>query len=655
MKIKHPLRLTLLSICVLSFSALIVLSIIKIINSEHYSSVDHLKLATIKAERGNIYTYDYQLLAVTSTNYELRFDGTYLRSSDAELEELASDLSKIFLDKSKNSFLNDLRNAKNQKYFLLKREASLSQINQLQKINFYNKPLNGGLIVKQYSTRQKPNKNSASRTIGDLFKENGVPIYGLEYSYNSQLMGKDGRQLVLHEPGVDRIVNSSDNILPESGKDLITTIELSYQDILEQAVLRQLEKFEADFGTAILMEVETGQIKAITNLEKTKDEKYAETYNFGVVYPLEPGSTFKLASLMAYFENFNGTLQDTIDCKNGQYKFKGAPIFTFDSEPLGKVSIQTAFAQSSNIGIGRLIVKYFNSAPRDFVNRIYNFGLGKKSNIDLNKVPHPNIKFPGDKSWSGISLPWMSYGYGIHLTALDILTFYNSIANQGFFISPYLGYALRTGSYSEQIQKENMPFKICSESTISKAHALLREVVLSGTGKDLNSLSFPVSGKTGTTVKNYSLSGDEKIYQSSFVGFFPSNKPKYTCIVVIDNPNKKIGYYGSQVAVPAFKEIAQKIYLKEGIAWNSKNGVIDPKWRASLAYALHAKKNEILQKNIKVDYYPSVVGMHVTDAVYLLKNLGYEVIIQGDYGNVKKQYPQADSKVKKDLAITLFI
>ena len=446
MKNNHRLRITFVSICVLISSTAIVVSILKIINSSEYSVVDHLKTVTIKAERGNIYTQDYQLLAVTSSRYELRFDGTYLSATEKELSVLAGDLARIFKNKTQEDYLNELLKAKNKKYFLLKRDASLLEIEKIKKINFYKKYLNGGLIIVQYSSREKPNKNSASRTIGDLFKDNNTPIYGLEYSYNSNLMGINGRHLVLHEPGLDRKIKSSDNTPPTSGKDLITTLELDYQDILDQALLRQLENYEATFGIAILMEVKTGKIKAITNLDKTKSNKYAETFNYAVSHQMEPGSTFKLASIMAYLEDFNGNIEDTIDCKYGKYKFKGAPIVTTDSESLRVVSLKEAFAESSNIGIGRLIMNNYSTNPENFLNRIFNFGLGDKSKIDLNGVPKPNISFPSDPSWSGISLPWMSFGYGFSLTALDILTFYNSVANDGYFVPPYLGNFLRQGS-----------------------------------------------------------------------------------------------------------------------------------------------------------------------------------------------------------------
>jgi len=655
MKNNHRLRITFVSICVLISGTAIVVSILKIINSPEYSVVDHLKTVTIKAERGNIYTQDYQLLAVTSSRYELRFDGTYLSATEKELSVLAADLARIFKNKTQEDYLNELLRAKNKKYFLLKRDASLLEIEKIKKINFYKKSLNGGLIIVQYSTREKPNKNSASRTIGDLFKDNNTPIYGLEYSYNSNLMGINGRHLVLHEPGIDRKIKSSDNTPPTPGKDLITTLELDYQDILDQALLRQLENYEATFGMAILMEVKTGKIKAITNLDKTKSNKYAETFNYAVSHQMEPGSTFKLASIMAYLEDFNGNIEDTIDCKYGKYKFKGAPIVTTDSESLGVVSLKEAFAESSNIGMGRLIMNNYSVNPENFLNRIFNFGLGDKSKIDLNGVPKPNLSFPGDPSWSGISLPWMSFGYGFSLTALDILTFYNSVANDGYFVPPYLGNSLRQGSEFFEIERDNLPQTICSASTIRKAHILLREVVLTGTGSVLNSLPFPVSGKTGTAVKHYSTPQKNKQYQSSFAGFFPSDQPKYSCIVIIDSPNPKIGFYGSEVAVPVFKEIANKIYLKEGIKWNSPNINMNTDWYSSISEILQKQNESNHSKAVKKGFYPSVIGMHVREATRILERSGYKVFIKGKYGNVIKQYPKPNTPIKNNQAITLFI
>ena len=253
--------------------------------------------------------------------------------------------------------------------------------------------------------------------------------------------------------------------------------------------------------------------------------------------------------------------------------------------------------------------------------------------------------------WSGISLPWISIGYEIQLTALDVLTFYNAIANNGHLVYPYLGHAFRDGSSLMEIERDNISHSICSESTVKKAHLLLREVVLNGTGSKLKKLPFPVAGKTGTTVKNYSSNKEKKEYQSSFVGFFPSNNPKYTCIVLIDSPQKK--YYGSEVAVPVFKEIAEKIYAKEGMNWESLHQPFV--YKNTLQDSLQNYYTIIKNKDVRDGYYPSVVNMHVTDAIRLLQSNGHTVMIDGSVGIVKKQYPKANSPIDRDLAITLIL
>ena len=658
MSIKNPLRLTLATVSILVFAAGIIISMLSVINSEQHSHVDHLKIESMPANRGNIYSYDNELLAVTSSQYDLRIDEVYAHSvaNKNDMELLANNLAQIFRDKASNFYLTEFTDKTYNRYLLLKRNASFEEIEQVKATSFYQKTLRGGLLIEEYVNREKPNLNSAARTIGDLYKENNVPKYGLEYSYNSALMGQDGQCLILHEPGIgSRKINNSNNIESTPGKDLITTIDLGLQDIVEEALLRQLEKHEANFGTAVLMEVNTGQIKAISNLQKTSKGKYAEILNFAVTRHVEPGSTMKLASIMAYFEDYSGSIEDTVDCKNGRYRFKGAPIDTRDSEKLGIVSIRDAFAYSSNIGIGRLIQKNYQDNPEQFINRIHAFGLGDKSKIDLKGVPKPKIMSPNDKSWSLIALPWMSFGYGLNFTALDMLTFYNAVANNGYLVSPYLGYALREGSELVPISREEMPYTICSSSTLKKVNKLLEEVVHYGTAKKLRDLPFSVSGKTGTTVKNYNTTLDvnNKEYQSSFVGFFPSQNPQYSCIVLVDNPNINIGYYGSQVALPAFEEIAHKVYIKYGIHWGHD---IDNEYHISDINLF----DNIDTINMHVDLfskdvYPNLVGMHIREALHVLSLSGYDVIVKGDFGNVKKQYPKANTPIKHDVAITLFI
>ena len=654
MSIKYPFRLALIIISILLFSWAIIVQILHVQNSDlHVQKKEEERIEVIPAKRGNIYTANNRLLAVTSSKYDLGFDGLYAKSSvsKSDIEELSKSLSKIFKDKSSVQYLKDLN--KETQFTIIKRTASFQEIKQIKDLSYYQKTLQGGLIIKTIPSREKPNGNSAARTIGDLYKNN-TPKYGLEYSYNSELMGQDGKCLFLHKPGAGKIkIKDANNLEPRDGRDLITTIDLDFQDILEDALLRQLEAYEANFGTAILMEVSTGKVKGITNLKKTKKNKYAEILNFGVTRQIEPGSTMKLASVMAYLEDYNGNIDDTIDCKNGIYRFKGSPIDTRDSKKLGIVSLKEAFAYSSNIGVGRLIHKNYQHSPQKFIDRLYSFGLGEKSKIDLAGVPTPNIPSPSSSSWSGIALPWISFGYGINLTPLDILTFYNAVANEGHLIYPYLGDFFREGSRLIPIRRDDISHTICSKETVQKIKILLQEVVKTGTGNSMLDLPFSVSGKTGTTVKNYNsyLDNRDKQYQSSFVGFFPSESPKYSCIILIDSPNNNIGYYGSVVAVPVFKEIAKKLYIKEGLTWD--NGLAKKTLHTDSSF--YNLKVEFSLNNLNQNLYPDVVGMHVRDALTLLNSAGYKVVVKGDFGNVKRQYPKAKTKVNKELAITLFI
>ncbi|MBF25667.1 MAG: penicillin-binding protein [Flavobacteriales bacterium] len=661
MSIKNPFRLTLITVLILLFAWSIIIKIINVISTNEYAEQQEIVQLIVPANRGNIYSYDNKLLAVTSSTHDLYFDGLYAKATvkKSDLEILSIQLSQIFRDKSSEDYLFILRKAisKNNRYALIKRNVSFNKLKSLKESQYFKNPLQGGLIIETNLSREKPNGNSAARTIGDLYKDK-TPKYGLEYSYNAELMGQDGKSSFIKKPGAGKIkIKDGHSIESRDGQDLITTLDLDLQDIVEQALLRQLEIYKADFGTAILMEVKTGRIKSISNLKKVQNNKYAEILNFGVSLQLEPGSTIKLASLMAYLEDSDGNIEDTIDCKNGQYQFRGSPIPTKDSKKLGVVTLKEAFAHSSNIGIGRLIKDYYKNRPEKFIQRFYNFGLGTKSKIDLSGAPEPIIPAPNDKHWSGISLPWMSFGYGINLTTLDILTFYNAVANDGNLIHPYLGSFFREGSDIHTINRDDISHTICSKSTIEKVKILLKEVVHIGTGKQLIDLPFSVSGKTGTTVKNYTNLNDDndKQYQSSFVGFFPSEKPQYSCIVLIDNPDKNIGYYGSVVAIPVFKEIAHKIYVKEGLEWSTDLYTNSVK-RDSIKLSFLNIENELENKlNFNKKKYPNVVGMHIRDALQLLENAGYNVIIKGDFGIVKKQYPKSSSPVRNDLAITLFI
>ncbi len=654
MTIKYPFRLLLVSIIFLSISFLIVFEIINIQRTFDASPIDQLDFSTKRADRGNIYSHDYKLLAVNTTQYDLRIDAVFAKKMGTNVEAFASDLSNIFYGKT--NYLTKINRAKKNKnkYCLLENNISFYEVEKIKNTSYFkNNKLNGGIIINQYTVRKYP--DYAQRTVGHLYKNN-TPKYGLEYHYNHKLMGRDGRVLELYDPGAEpRAINSPDNIEPLDGSDLITTLDLDLQDIVHEALLRQLERFGAEFGTSILMEVSSGEIKAVSNLKKVQNKKYAEVLNFAATYQFEPGSTFKLASLMAYLEDSYASIDDTIDCKNGSFKFKGAPIATKDTKPLSRVTIKEAFAKSSNIGVGRLIQNYYKDAQK-FIDRLYTFGLGSKSKIDLYGVPAPYIPSPKDPSWSGISLPWMSYGYGLKLTALDLLTFYNAVANNGVYVHPYLGKYFMNGSKKESIHNNNINHIICSEKTINQLKLLLREVIQNGTGSNMLSLPFFVSGKTGTAVTNPNDS--IKKYHASFVGYFPSNKPKYSCIVLIDNPNVTIGFHGSQVASPVFKEIAEEIYAFEGATW--PQSILDNRVENEVIYYklnsnTGSSVDSIIDSYYTSNQYPDLIGLHLSDALYVLESIGIEYKINGDFGHIVKQYPKPKTLFKAGLAMTLFI
>ena len=656
MNIKHPFRLALTSVLLLVIALLIIVEIFKIQSVFDASEIDQIEFNIKTANRGNIYTHDYKLLAVNSVQYDLRLDAVFAsKFSQEDLKLLDNDLSRIFNDRINYYRVIKKAQKRNNKYLLLKDNITFLELEEIKKMSYYKKTMLGGLIIHEEIIRKNP--NYAQRTIGHLYK-NKKPKYGLEYSYNNHLMGRNGRVLQVHDPGAEpRSIDSPGNIDPIDGKDLITTIDLDLQDIVHEALLRQLEKHEAEFGTSILMDVHSGEIRAISNLKKIKNKKYAEVLNFAVAHQIEPGSTFKLACLMAYLEDSNGSIEDTIDCKNGSYRFKGAPIDTKDTSPLSIVSIKEAFAKSSNIGVGRLIQNYYKD-PQIFIDRLYTFGLGDQSKIDLHGIPYPYIPSPKDNNWSLISLPWMSFGYGLKLTSLDLLTFYNAIANNGVLVHPYLGKYLMDGSDKEKIINNHIKHTICSDQTLQQLKILLQEVVDNGTAKKMASLPFFVSGKTGTAVTNPTDS--LKKYHASFVGFFPSENPKYSCIVLVDNPNTKIGYYGSKVAVPVFEEIANKIYSFEGSSWKQRddqNNISQVNTNSPSMYnEQYISPDSIIKYcNHNTQLYPDLVGYHISDAMYILESIGFSYVVKGDFGHVVKQYPEANSRLKEGLAMTLFI
>tara|TARA_B100001057_G_scaffold458140_1_gene507086 strand:+ start:1713 stop:3542 length:1830 start_codon:yes stop_codon:yes gene_type:complete len=546
------------------------------------------------ASRGDIYSCNFQLMSTSPIMYNIGLDPVYAKTKNKnfnkEIVQLSVQLENLDYQ-SKDSFLKKINKCidNNKRYLSIKRHSSISERMQLKNLSILNKGRQSGYVEEVIKTKRfKPNNNLASKVLGRVdiydkdkaylhFGEKLKPRGGIEQAYDYLLRGKNGYLLQKKlKNNVSKTLPSFYTILPKDGKDIITTIDLGIQELAHNSLLTNLKKFEARFGTVIVMEVKTGEIKAIVNLGTLYSNAYEEDWNYAVLgnplydgfNKMEPGSTFKIASYMSYFED-GGTSNDTINTFNGIYKVPNTKNKIIDSEKnLGVISIRDAFATSSNVAVARIILKKYYHDPEKFIDRISNFGLLDKTGVDLNNEFNPYIVSPNDKNWSEISLPWMSYGYGINLSPLQILVFYNSLANNGFKVTPKLvTHYINDGDTIKLKRKGLNNLKICSDNTLQEVNKILKYTVTHGTAKSLNNLSVNISGKTGTTVTNYHLKNEKnKTYQSSFVGYFPSEKPKYSCIVLIDKPNPEIGYYGSDVAIPVFKEIVQGLIYNDTIS-----------------------------------------------------------------------------------------
>ena len=597
---------------------------------------------TVSPERGNIFSDDGSLLAASTISYDIFFDGVTVSNSNfAKFStSLAKDLS-VLLEKDYDFFYDKLSYAKknSKRYYLIQRNVSVEDLNKIKKMPLFKLGgVRGGLIVEKKNSRDYPLNKIAERTIGRERKVKGDKFsgVGLEHAFGSILRGKDGMQLMQKiSNGKWKPIYSNNQIEPVPGSDLYTTINVGFQDITHHSLLEQLEIFEADHGTAIVMETSTGEIKAISNLGRTTEGKYYERLNYAVGEHYEPGSTFKLMSVIAALEDGKADLEKMVDTENGILSFYGAKVRDSRKGGYGKISLNDAFKYSSNTGIVKIINNAYKDDPEKFSNRLYNMGLNEKLGVSIKGESKPKIPHPKDKDWSGLSLPWMVYGYGVLLSPLQILTFYNAVANDGEMVKPI--FAKKNNLKSNKIILNP---SIASKSTINKAKFLLENVVNDdgGTGSNIRSNFYKIAGKTGTGQVDYTT--DDVQYISSFVGYFPADKPKYSCIVVIHKPNKKMGYYGNVVAAPVFKKIADKIYS------------LTPKDKKTITIE-QKDLNKIIEENslVIVDNNFSVIkGKNLKNVLPKLENLGYIVRISGR-GNVIKNYKV--NSTKKSIEVEL--
>lgn len=630
----------------------------------------------ISPNRGDIRSSNGSLMATTLPKYEIRMDlkiPTITQDIfNSNVDSLSIQLSNLFGDKSVSKYKNDFITAykKGERYFLIKRNVSYPELQKIKSFPILRRgKYKGGLIVIEKSKREKPFDLLASRTVGFLIDKNNEKrgYVGIERAFDEYLKGEKGIAVVRRISN-NRVMPVDEEVAPIDGSDVITTIDIRFQDIVEQELHNALIKHNADYGTVVLMEVNTGQIKAIANLKKNSKDKYVESYNHAVGTSIEPGSTFKLASLIVALEDGFVNLSDTIDIENGKKQYYDRWMKD-DHETENLSTVQTVFEQSSNVGISKIIAENYKEEPRRFIERLYNMNLNEKIGLKIKGEASPLIKYPDDESWSGVSLPWMSIGYELQLTPIQILNFYNAIANDGKMVKPYFVSEIQShGKIVKQFSTEIINPSICSKSTITKAHKMLRGVVENGTARNINSKELLISGKTGTAQlanKNIGYRSETGIsYSASFVGFYPSDKPKYSCIVVVNNP-KRAGFYGSGVAAPIFKKIANKVYAMSLDIINPINNSID---KTQIPYRLTGYKDDILnivdltkfhsKRNIENSNWlmasaddstlyikdkfiannriPDVRGLGLRDAIFILENAGLRVKVYGK-GRVRKQ------------------
>jgi cell division protein FtsI (penicillin-binding protein 3) len=610
----------------------------------------------IPANKGNVYSADGSLLATSIPNYEIRFDAV---TPKAELFEKnvkpLSDSLALVLGKPSSYFQNELRKARANKnrYYLVARNLSYTEYFKIKGFPLFNLGSNkGGIIIEQETVRKHPIGKIAERTIGyERRNSNGTSDgKGIEWAYRKYLNGKDGNILKQKiAKGQWKPLRDINEVDPQDGYDVISTIDVFIQDIAHHALLKQLEDYQADHGCVVVMETSTGQVKAISNLGRGKDGTYYETTNYAVAESHEPGSTFKLVDLMAILEDKVADTSTVFDSKGGEIRYSGKAVRDSHTGGYGKISLARGFEVSSNTVMVQAVYNNYKNNPSKFVNHVDSYGLNRKLGLDLKGEGMPVIPQPKDKNWSNISLPWMAFGYGVSVTPMQTLTFYNSVANNGVMVKPQFVSEIKEWNKTiKKIDKVVLNPKVCSQETILKLKAVLLNVVKKGTASKLYSKDFSMAGKTGTAAVNYAKDGGSgKYYASSFVGYFPADHPKYSCIVVVHKPSTvNNNYYGADVAGPVFKRIAQKIFTDAPSTNKIKN--LDRKiQKQENNYDSYFVKSQMKSPSI-----PNVKGMSGMDALALLENLGLKVKVTG-IGKVKKQSLQAGQNIVKNTTILL--
>lgn len=601
--------------------------------------------ATLKAARGNLFASDGSILATTVMRYDIYLDFKTMKDTvySNNIGALTDSLSKMF-GKSRGEFRQkfDEQKKKKNQYYTLAKGLDFDQYDRIRKFPIFKKGKNkGGFIVDRNYKRELATSEIGAGTIG---MDNGELRSGLEGAFSKYLTGTDGKRL-------EQRINSSQwkpidfwkVQEPVDGEDVYTTLDLRIQDIAHSALEKQLIHFEAKHGTVIVMEVETGKVRALVNLRRTDSGDYEDSYNYALKDNIEPGSTFKTISLLAAMDDGFIDENTTVNVGNGVWTYAKQRIS--DGHGGGTYDISDVLAKSSNVGTAKLITKYYAEKPQIFLDHLKRWKLFDKMDIELPGITKPKIVTPQNKRWNAATLASISYGYSSNVNLLQLTTFYNGVANGGKMLKPlFIDKIMKDGKVMYSAKPEVMVNKMASEKAIKMMTNALTKAVEKGTGRSIFTPNLKMAGKTGTARFEYWLPGPMK-YRASFAGFYPADAPKYTCYVMISEPNTSIGFYGGPVSAPVFKEIAGKTFLKtpQNI---EKEMLVDKKVNLS----------KMVEPNVKVavndKQMPNVVGLIGKNVIPQLENLGYRVDYKG-VGRIKEQFPLEGTAISKNQRIYL--
>ena len=637
-----------------------------------------MRFFPVDAIRGNICADDGTLLATSIPIFNIRMDISSALITDElfnnKVDSLAYQLTKLFKDKKPTEYKNYLWEGRRNgdRFLMIHQDVTYPELRQMRKFPILRLgTYKGGMIVIPQSQRELPFKNLARRTIGYESTEAVQKVYvGLEGSFSKNLQGTGGKRLMRKIGSAAWMpVDIENEVEPQNGDDIITTLDINLQDLAESALRKEIIADSADHGCVIVMEVQTGFIKAIINLGKSPKGGYDEVFNYAIGESSEPGSTFKLASFLVGLEDGRISMDQPVNLGNGIMNYHGRTM-TDAHKLTGTLLAHQVFEKSSNVGTSKLIYNAYVDDPQKYIDGLYRMSINLPQNLQISGEGRPYIKNTKSKWWSAVSLPWMAIGYEVAITPLQTLTLYNAVANNGVMVKPLFVREIRkNGQLVQSFEPVIINPHICSPATIQKAHLLLEGVVERGTGTSLKNPHYRVAGKTGTAQvamnnKGYGQGTKAIKYKGSFVGYFPADHPRYSIIVVINNPSKG-KYYGGAVAAPVFKEIADRIFanlhdvtnpppqdtsghlipsanagvqkdLEDAYAWlNIKAKPLNPAAQWAIPVS-NTSSVVLLPSNHYQGTMPDVTGMGVKDAVYLLEQMGLKVVLNGK-GNVARQ------------------